>query len=157
MHSVCHSRIWTHILSATVAILDKVVAKLQDYLCRRVILIAQGWPNMPWFCNIVTMSSQIHLCLQNLLTQPFNQTPHRNVKPKSLSLAPIASAIKKQGFSEEVGAQIEAPKRGSTRSVYEAKLTIFTKWCLSNQVDFRAPTIKAIADFLLYQFQDRKL
>ena len=72
-------------------------------------------------------------------------------------LAPRASAIKEQGFSEAVAARIEAPQRGSTRSVYEAKWSIFTKWCLSNQVDFRAPPLKAIADFLLYLFQERKL
>ena len=72
-------------------------------------------------------------------------------------LAPRASAIKEQGFSEAVAARIEAPQRGSTRSVYEAKWSIFTKWCLSNQVDFRAPPLKSIADFLLYLFQDRKL
>ena len=34
---------------------------------------------------------------------------------------------------------------------------MFTKWCLSNQVDFRAPPLKAIADFLLHLFQDKKL
>ena len=56
-----------------------------------------------------------------------------------------------------MAAQIEAPQRGSTRSVYEAKWSIFTRWCLSNQVDFRAPSLKAIADFLLYLFQDRQL
>ena len=33
----------------------------------------------------------------------------------------------------------------------------FTKWCLSDQADFRAPPLKAIADFLLYLFWDRKL
>ena len=32
-----------------VAILGKVVEKLQDYPCNRIILIAPGWPNMPWF------------------------------------------------------------------------------------------------------------
>ena len=79
------------------------------------------------------------------------------VKPEPIYLAPRATAIKEQGFSEAVAAQIEAPQRGSTRSIYEAKWTIFTKWCLSNQVDFRAPPIKAIADFLLHLFQDRKL
>ena len=72
------------------------------------------------------------------------------VKPEPTCLAPRATAIKEQGFSE-------APQRGSTRSVYEAKWTIFTKWCLSYQVDFRAPPLKAIADFLLHLFQDRKL
>ena len=70
-----------------------------------------------------------------------------SVKSEPTCLVPRATAIKEQGFSEEVAAQIEAPQRGSTRSVYEAKWTIFTKWCLSNQVDFRAPPLKAIADF----------
>ena len=79
------------------------------------------------------------------------------VKPEPTCLAPRATAIKEQGFSEAVAARIKAPQRGSTRSIYEAKLTIFTKWCLSNQVDFRAPPLKAIADFLLYLFRDRKL
>ena len=79
------------------------------------------------------------------------------VKPELTCLASQATAIKEQGFSEAVAAGIEAPQRGSTRSVYEAKSTIFTKWCLSNQVDFRAPPLKAIADFLLHLFQDRKL
>ena len=79
------------------------------------------------------------------------------VESESACLAPRASAIKQQGFSEAVAARIEAPQRRSTRSVYEAKWTIFTKWCLSNQVDFRAPPLKAVADFLLHLFQDRQL
>ena len=65
-----------------VAILGKVVEKLQDTPCKRIILIAPGWPNMPWFWDLVTMSSQISLFmpnLPNLLTHPFNQTPHRNL------------------------------------------------------------------------------
>ena len=72
-------------------------------------------------------------------------------------MAPRASAIKEQGFSEAVAARIEAPQGGSTRSVYEAKWIIFTKWCLSNQVDFRGLPVKSVADFLMYLFQDRKL
>ena len=64
------------------AILGKVVEKLQNSPCKRIILIAPGWPNMPWFWDLVTMSSQVPLSLPslpNLLTQPFNQTPHRNL------------------------------------------------------------------------------
>ena len=78
-------------------------------------------------------------------------------KSKSPCMAPRATAIKEQGFSEAVAARIEAPQIGSTRSVYEAKRTIFTKWCVTNQVDFRAPPVKSVADFLMYLFQDRKL
>ena len=78
-------------------------------------------------------------------------------KPKSPCLAPRASKIKEQGFSEAVAARIEAPQRGSTRSVYEAKWTIFTKWCDTNQVDFRSPPVNLVADFLMHLFEDKKL
>ena len=78
-------------------------------------------------------------------------------KPKSPCLAPRATQIKEQGFSEAVAARIEAPQRRSTRSVYEAKWTIFTKWCFINQVDFRSPPVKSVADFLLHLFEDKKL
>ena len=78
-------------------------------------------------------------------------------KPKSPCMAPRATAIKEQGFSEAVATRIEAPQRGSTRSVYEAKWAIFTKWCVTNQVDFRAAPVKSVADFLMYLFEGRKL
>ena len=78
-------------------------------------------------------------------------------QPKSPCLAPRATAIKQQGFSKAVAARIEAPQRSSTRSVYEAKWAIFTKWCITNQVDFRSPPVKSVADFLLYLFEDKKL
>ena len=72
-------------------------------------------------------------------------------------MTPRATAIKEQGFSEAVATRIAAPQRGLTRSVYEAKWAIFTKWCITNQVDFRAPPVKSVADFLMYLFEERKL
>ena len=86
-----------------------------------------------------------------------SDSPQKSDKPKSPCMAPRATVIKEQGFSKAVAARIEAPQRGSTRSVYEAKWTLFTKWCVTNQVDFRAPPLKSVADFLLYLFEDRKL
>ena len=44
--------------------------------------VAPGWPIMPWFWDPVARSSQIPLSLPNLpnlLTQPLNQIPHRNL------------------------------------------------------------------------------
>ena len=78
-------------------------------------------------------------------------------KPKPSCMAHRATAIKEQGFSEVVVARIEAPQRGSTRSVYEAKWAVFTKWCITHKVDFRSSPVKSVADFLLYLFEDRKL
>ena len=66
------------------AILGKVVEKLQDYPCNRIVLLAPGWPNMPWFWDLVAMSSQIPLYLPNLVSQPFNQTLHRNLSNLNL-------------------------------------------------------------------------
>ena len=100
------------------AILGKVVEKLQDSPYQRLIIIAPGWPNMTWFWDLVEMSSQIPLLLPqlpNLLTQPLNQThTQKSDKLKSPCMAPRATGIKEQGFSEAVAARIEAPQRGST-------------------------------------------
>ena len=138
------------------AILGKVVEKLQDCPCKRIILITPGWPNMPWFWDLVAMFSQVcPTCPTNSALQ--SDPSQKSDKPKSPCMAPRASAIEEQGFSEAVAARIETPQRGSTRSIYEAKCTIFTKWCLINQLDFRVPPVKCIADFLLYLFQVRKL
>ena len=86
-----------------------------------------------------------------------SNSPQESDQSKPPCMAPRATAIKEQGFSEAVAARIEAPQRSSTRSVYEAKWTIFTKWCISNQVDFQSPPVKSVADFLLYLFEDKKL
>ena len=40
------------------------------------------WPNMPWFWDLVNMSVQVPLSLphiENLLTRPFSQCPHRDL------------------------------------------------------------------------------
>ena len=88
----------------------------------------------------------------------FQQT--RSQEPQSSEsacLAPRASAIHEQGFTDEVAARIEAPQRLSTRVVYKSKWAIFVKWCDSHKVDFMLPSVSQIADFLLYLFKERKL
>ena len=50
--SICVSLPWEDLdpyAFLPVTILRNVVEKLQDDPCRRIILIALGWPNMPWF------------------------------------------------------------------------------------------------------------
>ena len=72
-----------------VSLLGKVVSKLSDHLYKRVILIAPGWPNMPWFWDLVELSSQIPLCLPShpdLVTQPFNKARHRNLTNLNLHI-----------------------------------------------------------------------
>ena len=87
IHSVCHGWIWTHMPSHQQPSWAKWWRSCRTSPCKRIILIAPGWPNMPWFWDLVAMSSQIPLNLPNLpnlLTQPFNQIPHRNLSNLNL-------------------------------------------------------------------------
>ena len=86
----------------------------------------------------------------------FNQTLHKNLSNLNLH-AWIATAIKEQGFCEAVRQHELRHLKEDQPDPSEAKWTIFTKWCLSNRVDFSSPPLNAIADFLLYLFEDRKL
>ena len=84
-------------------------------------------------------------------------TTQESLQPQSSCLAPRVVAIQEHGFSNKVAARIEAPQRSSTRAVYKSKWSTFLKWCHSHKVDFRAPSVNQIADFLLYLFKDRNL
>ena len=140
------------------AILGKVVEKLQDYPCNRIILIAPGWPNILWFWDLVAMSSQIPLCLTNLVSQPFNQTLHRNLSNLNLHawlLEPQQS--RSRDSLRQWQHELRLLKEDQPDPSMRKSGPFLKKWCLSNQVDFRAPPLKAIADFLLHLFQDRKL
>ena len=88
------------------------------------------------------------------LQRPCSQESQQS---ESTCLAPRASVIQEQGFSDEVAARIEAPQRHSTRAVYKSKWAIFVKWCDSNKVSFRSPSVNQIAEFLLHLFKDRNL
>ena len=56
-----------------------------------------------------------------------------------------------------MASRIEAPQRSSTRTVYEAKWSVFVRWCETSQVDFRSPSVEQISDFLLHLFQEKNL
>ena len=92
--------------------------------------------------------------VDSTLQRAATQEPQESQSP---CLAPRSSAIRKYGFSEEVATRIEAPQRGSTRAVYKSKWAIFIKWCESDKVDFRSPSVNQIAEFLLYLFKERNL
>ena len=58
--------------------------EIKELLCRKIILISPGWPSTPWFWDLVAMSSQVPVCLLNLLTQPFSQISHKNLSNLNL-------------------------------------------------------------------------
>ena len=139
---------------------SQVVSKLVDQGCPRMILIAPGWPNMPWFWDLVNLSDSIQATpSKGSGDSAFQRScSQESQQPEPTCLAPRASVIQEQGFSDEVAARIEAPQTHSTRAVYKSKWAIFVKRCDSNKVDFRSPSVNQIADdFLLHLFKDRNL
>ena len=115
---------------------------------------------MPWFWDLVAMSSQIPLCLPNLpnlVSQPFNQTLYRNLSNLNLHAWLLEPQKSRSSASLRQWQHELRLLKEDQPDPSEAKWSIFTKWCHSNQVDVRAPPLKAIADFLLHLFQDRKL
>ena len=128
-----------------VSLMGKVVSKLSDHWYHRAILIARDGSSLS---STPSRSSD----------PTFQQgTSQGSGKPKSPCLAPRAQTIREQGFSSPVASRIEAPQRRSTRTVYEAKWALFVRWCETSPVDFRNPSIKQIADFLLHLFQEKNL
>ena len=65
-----------------IPLIANVVNKILSYNCWRIIVIAPRWPNMSWFWDLVSLSSQMSMCLPsqaNLLAEPFNGSLHRNL------------------------------------------------------------------------------
>ena len=146
-----------------VSLLNQVISKVMDQGCHRMILVAPVWPNnehalvlgpgQPFSSDSIQAPSSKRSG-DTVLQRPCSQESQQS---ESACLAPRASAIQEQGFSDEVAVRIEAPQRHSTRAVYKSKWAIFVKWCDSNEVDFRSPSVNQTADFLLHLFKERKL
>ena len=133
--------------------IGQCVGKLLDSPCKRLILIAPGWPNMPWFWDLVTMSSQVPLSLPNLpklLTQPFNQIPHRNLTNLNLH------------------AWLLEPRKSKNRASlrqWQQELRLLKEDRLDQSMRQKGPFLQngaslirwSVADFLMYLFEDKKL
>ena len=68
------------------ALLHRVIKKVRQSSCR-IIVIAPGWPGMPWFWDLVQLSTEIPLQLpvsRTLLKQSHNYVFHSN--PQHLNL-----------------------------------------------------------------------
>ena len=81
-----------------VSLLNQVASKVMDQGCIRMVLIAPGWPNMPWFWDLVNLSVQIPFQLplrKDLVTQwPSSQEPSQL---KSTCVAPKPPAFRNKG------------------------------------------------------------
>ena len=134
------------------ALLHRVIQKIRQCHCL-IIVIAPGWPGMPWFWDLVQLSTEIPLQLpvsKTLLKQSHNYVFHSN--PQHLNLHAWCLGV--DSFSVEVAERIAAPQRSSTRTIYKSKWALFEKWCRENSMDLSTPSVKQVSNFFMYLYQD---
>ena len=125
------------------ALLHKVIQKIKQCHCL-IIVIAPGWPGMPWFWDLVQLSTEIPLQLpvSTTLQVPQVRVPQQPPTAEPPRLVSRSGQLQEQGFSVEVAERIAAPQRSSTRTIYKSKWALFEKWCRENSVDFSTPSVK---------------
>ena len=134
--------------------------KLQDEPCKRIILIAPGWPNMSWFLDLVAMSSKIPLSLPNLpnLLTALQSDPHRNPSNLNLHAWLLEPQQSRSRASLRQWQQELRLLKGDQPDQFTRQSGPFLQIGASLiRWTSRAPPIKSIADFLLHLFQARKL
>ena len=67
-----------------VTLLGKVISKILDHVWRRVILIVPSWLSMPWFWNLVNLSSK---------NTSVPSEPTQSVPPSLQQTAPQGTSI----------------------------------------------------------------
>ena len=128
------------------ALLHRVIQKVRQSNCL-IIVIARDWPGMPWFWDLVQLSTEVPLFSNSptIMCSTASQPPR---------LVSRSGQLQEQGFSVEVTERIAAPQRSSTRTIYQSKWALFERWCRDNSVDFSTPSIKQVSDFFMYLYQD---
>ena len=81
--------------------------------------------------------------------------PHSPGIPQPSRLVSRSTILQNLGFTAEVADRIAAPQRLSTRAIYASKWAVFQRWCAHEQVDFRAPSIKDICNFMCFLFNEK--
>ena len=121
------------------ALLHMVIQKIRQCHCL-IIVIAPGWPGMPWFWDLVQLSTEIPLQLPvstTLLKQSHNYVFHNN--PQHLNLHAWSLGVdssKNKASLWRWQRELLHLKRSSTRTIYKSKWALFEKWCGENSWDF---------------------
>ena len=137
------------------ALLHRMIQKIRQCHCL-IIVIAPGWPGMPWFWDKVQLSTEIPTPGVNdpMQTVPQVCVPQQSVSSQPPRLVSRSRQLQEQVFSVEVAERIAAPQQSSTKTIYKPKWALFEKWCRENLVDFSSLSVKQISDFFMYLYQD---
>lgn len=74
---------------------------------------------------------------------------------ESSRMGVIQQSVRANNFSAEVAEMVATSRRPGTNKIYDAKWSIFVRWCHRRKIDPIEAPINSIADFLLYLFRAR--
>ena len=119
-----------------------------------IIVIAPGWPGMPWFWDLVQLSTGITLQLpvSRILKQSHNYVFHSN--PQHFNLHAWCLGVDSAKNKASLWGWQRELQRLSTRIIYNSKFALFEKWYSENSIDFSTPSIKQVSDFFMYLCED---
>ena len=116
-----------------------------------------GWSRMPWFWDLVQLSTEIPLHLPvstTLLKQSDNYVFHSNPQHLNFHAWCFGVDSSKNKASLWMWHRELLPLSDHQQGPYKPKWAQFEKWCRENSVDFSTPSVKQVSDFFMYLYQD---
>ena len=138
-----------------VAILPQVIQKIITYPCRMIVL-APGWPGMPWFWDLVDLSTRVPLQFphwKTLLKQSHSNRFHNNVEYLNVHVWLLDSRNPNLEDSHLRWQKELRHLKGNPQS----RWAIYEQWCSQNKVDITSATVPQVAEFLNYLFTVKNL
>ena len=131
---------------------------MRTFLRPSFIVIAPGWPGMPWFWDLVQLSTEIPLQLPvstTLLKQSHKLVFHNNPQHLNLHAWCLGADSSKNKASLWRWQRELLPLSGHQQGPSTSQSGPYLKkWCRENSVDFSTPSVKQISDFFMYLYQD---
>ena len=138
------------------ALLNKVIQKLRTTQTGEVILIAPWWPshNRGFHTATTECGPPTILSIPQILVVTTGLYLERQVIP-SARMEALMQHYQAAGFSKEVSRLATAPRRPSTKRMYDDRWLRFANWATGKGFDPLGPTAAQIAAFL-YEFFDTR-
>ena len=125
------------------ALLHRVIQKIRQSSCL-IIVIAPGWPGIPWFWDLVQLSTEIPLQLPvstTLLKQSHNHVFHSNPQHLNLHSWCLGVDSSRNKASLWTWQREFLPLRGHQQGPSK------------NLMDFSTPPVRQVSDFFMYLCQ----
>ena len=137
------------------ALLHRVIQKIRQCPCL-IIVIAPGWPGMPWFWDLVQLSTEIPLQLPvsiTLLKQSHKYVFHSNPKHLNLHAWCLGVDSSKNKASLWRWQRELLPLRGRQQGPSTSQSGPYFRNG-AEKIWWISPSVKQVSDFFLYLYQD---